>query len=458
MPASPLTAAILGNEPNIGLVDPALLQASSDVQLGQGMQQQGLSTAPAYPAQAIGRLAQALAGTYIRGEGLNDLARASAGTVEGLKGIFPQGSPLGDALRSPVPAVRMMAAQQASKAMLLNNEPYSLGPAEERHQQAGTGGVVTSGQPQSPEGKLVSDVVKARGNPAAAGALESSVTKAISTPEGVPYPPTNVLPTGEQTAAARQKLAAGLNAAREAGITSPTTTGLQPGPPPSMPEQIAGAKANIAAGEKLYGGASEALGKAIGEQIEAGGKNARDRMNALNAIDDAITAGGKGIVTGPLAERALKVREALNAVGLNFDWITKGMPESEIVSKMNAQLSSASSKAMTGRPTQFEFLAWMKNNPGLLTSPQGTHALIDILRQATRQDIDLGKLAQNKANWEHWGDTVDKYYSDPKNKIISPFSHKPIGTEVGPAAVGTAGPTHSPKEVADEMKRRGLIK
>ncbi len=205
-----------------------------------------------------------------------------------------------------------------------------------------------------------------------------------------------------------------------------------------MPENIAAAKGTQAASEKLYGGASEALGKEIGGVIEAGGKGARDRLNALNTIDDALQSGGKGVVTGPFADRILRAKEALDGMGIDTSWVKEGLPMTEVISKMNAQLASASAKAMTGRPTQFEFSAWMKNNPGLLTSKEGTHALIDVLRQSANQDIDLGRLAQNKANWEKWGDVVDNYYKT--KPLISPFTKKPMAQEIAQPQAGPQAP------------------
>jgi len=110
-------------------------------------------------------------------------------------------------------------------------------------------------------------------------------------------------------------------------------------------------------------------------------------------------------------------------------------------------LASASAKAMTGRPTQFEFSAWMKNNPGLLTSKAGTQALTNILKQTTQQDIDIGRLAQNKGNWEHWADTVDDYYK--KHPLISPFTNKAMAQEV---AAPTRPMTATNKQTGSRMQ------
>lgn len=463
MAVSNLASALIGGQTASPLMgDPAMMAAMPDIQLGQGLEQQGISTAPAYPTQALARLAQTLAGQSLVKGGLSDLANAYGNSADSMAKIFPPGTPIGDALRSPNPMIRMMALQQAPKAMLLQSEGYSLGDAQQRY--VGANKVAENTNPQSPEGKRVRDAVNLQqsGNPAGAQAVQRGITKETSTNEGVQFPPTNVQPTPDQMAAARQRLAQGLGAVQNSGVTNTQPTGVAaegetirnqvPAGPQSMPQAIAGAKATQSAAEKLYGGASEAVGKQIGDVIEAGGKNARDRINALNTIDDALTQGGSGVVTGPFAEHVLRTKQALDAMGIDTSWVKQGLPMSEVISKMNAQLASASAKAMTGRPTQFEFSAWMKNNPGLLTSKEGTHALIDVLRQSAQQDIGLGQQAMNKGNWDKWGDIVDKYYKD--HPLRSPFTKQPLGQEAAAPPAAEAPPTIINRQTGE---RRQLV-
>ena len=463
MPASPLAAALLGgNEANALGLDPNALQANADIQLGQGMQTAGLSTAPAYAPQALARLAQAISGTYLRESGISDLGKAISGGIEGMKDVFPEDTMIGRGLRSPSPLVRAITFQQIPKVMTLNSEGFNL----ERGGQhfplgGGTAPSAANTNPMSPEGAAIADAqrLNAQGQPAAANAVTSAaVSKPAQigesgtiappvqlniprVPRGAGAAPSAAIqppPTADEMATAKDRLAQKLNNANAAGVTNPSATAM-PTQPTANPESIAAAKGTQAAQEKLYGGASEALGKSIGEQIEAGGKNARVQVNALNTIEDALKEGGKGVVTGPFAEKVLRGKEALDSLGVDTSWIKKGLAESEVVSKMNAQLASASAKAMTGRPTQFEFSAWMKNNPGLLTSKEGTIALINVLRQSAQQDIALGKLAQNKANWDHWGDVTEKFYKE--HPLISPFTNKPLGVEAAaaPAAPANGG-------------------
>lgn len=175
----------------------------------------------------------------------------------------------------------------------------------------------------------------------------------------------------------------------------------------------------------LAKGVAEAKGKSIGEIIENGGRNARERLNTLNVMDDALTRAGNNISTGPGAETWLKVKQAAENIFPGLD--IKGLPETEVVSKLNALLASESAKAMSSRPTQMEFKTFMANNPGILTSVQGTHYLINVLKQTTQQDIGLRRLAMNDKNIPNWTDVEDRYYKD--NPVKSPFTGKPVSGE-----------------------------
>ena len=138
-------------------------------------------------------------------------------------------------------------------------------------------------------------------------------------------------------------------------------------------------------------------------------------------MDDAITRAGPNLTTGPGAEYMLKLKQAAqNWLGVDL----KGLPEAEVVTKLNAQLAAQAAKAMTARPSQLEFKAFMANNPGLQNSVAGTKYLIDVLRQATTQDIQLGQLASRVQDPRAWPAVEDRFYQ--QNPIKSPFSGQPL--------------------------------
>jgi hypothetical protein len=206
----------------------------------------------------------------------------------------------------------------------------------------------------------------------------------------------------------------------------------------------------LKAQEEQYGAAGKALGGVIAEHIEAGGRVARQQANALDTIESAMrTNEGKGMITGPHAESILRLRETLDGMGIKTDFIQPGMAQSEMVTKMNSQLAAASAKAMTGRPTQFEFTAWQKNNPGLTTSREGALALIDVLRQTNHQDVELGRLAQNKKNWNNWPEVVDKYYQE--HDLTNPLTGKPMREEIAAARGGGGARPAAPGSFEDRF-------
>jgi hypothetical protein len=191
---------------------------------------------------------------------------------------------------------------------------------------------------------------------------------------------------------------------------------------------------------------TEAMGKRQGEAIEAGGPAARHTVNTLDVMEDALKRGGSNISTGPGAAEFLKVKQAANNL---YPGLFEGVAESEIVTKLNATLAAEAAKAMTARPSQLEFKTFVANNPGLLTSIQGTRYLIDVLRQARQQDIELGRIAMRNPDPRNWGDIEEKFYNDPKNQIKSPFTGKPLsGKEAAPSDQQQLGiperPAHLP--------------
>lgn len=190
MAASSLTALLAGGNDNAAIVDPTMAGIQNDLQTGQALTEQGISTAPASPWQALARVTQAATGNYIKQGARSDLTKLYAHTGDHLKQIFPAGTPVGDMLASGDPATVMMGIQLAPKVGLVKSEPYSLPPGETRYE--GAKPIVTSNQPVSSEGKQIADAARlaASGNPAAARAITSTVSKGGQIGEtGVTAPP-----------------------------------------------------------------------------------------------------------------------------------------------------------------------------------------------------------------------------------------------------------------------------
>jgi hypothetical protein len=177
--------------------------------------------------------------------------------------------------------------------------------------------------------------------------------------------------------------------------------------------------AEYAAYMKTAEAVGTAKGKRISEIVEAGGKASYDKLRTINFMQQAVEHGGKDISFGPASEGWLKFKQAANNL---FPGLFNGVPESEVLQKLNAALAAESTKSLSPRPSQLEFRTFVANNPGLLTSQAGTKILLNYLAQTTHQDINLSRHAMNEKNWKNWSDVEDKFYSDPKNAIIGPWA------------------------------------
>lgn len=167
----------------------------------------------------------------------------------------------------------------------------------------------------------------------------------------------------------------------------------------------------------LSGKTGEAMGGQIAEYINRG-PTSQKRVQQLDIMRDALERGNGNITTGPFANLALKAKEAIGSL---FDIDVSGTGEAEVAQKIGFGLASAAVKEISSRPSQFEFMKGLENNPGLLLSTKGSLMMIDILRQSSRQDLVLSKLAQRPENHKNWAEVVDKFYNDPKNALVSPF-------------------------------------
>jgi hypothetical protein len=125
-----LATLLSGNNSGNALAfDPTFAQAVPDLQLARTMQQQGMSAAPALPAQAVSRLAQAITGAFIEHQATSNLARATSGTAEDmaktLEKVDPN-NPLIAGLRSDNAVTRANSIETFPKTMALLSSPADL--------------------------------------------------------------------------------------------------------------------------------------------------------------------------------------------------------------------------------------------------------------------------------------------------------------------------------------------
>lgn len=223
MAASPLAAALLaqgGGNP-AAFLDPSVAAAQPDLQLGQSMIQQGLSTAPASPWQALARIAQTGAGTYLQKNAISDLAKAYAHTSENAAATLPEGHPLRAALNSSDPVIRMQGLQAYQKALTLLSEPSNVGPGDNRY--VGSAVLASNTRPRSDLGKTQEDIDNAGGG--------SPQGPAAAVPQAMPPAPGGGAPG--------RPAGVPLNAPRMGGIESvtgmgPTVPGMPGGGAPGV--------------------------------------------------------------------------------------------------------------------------------------------------------------------------------------------------------------------------------
>jgi hypothetical protein len=247
MAASALTAAYLaggsGNEGSMLGMDPATASAMPDLQLGQALMQGGLSTAPASPWQAVARLAQTGAGSFIKQGAISDLAKAYSGSTEQMAQVFDQvtknpNNIVSTMLRSDNPVVRMQGWQMAQKAGLQVNEPQDVRPGNQVVQPGAPGPAATNTNPRDKTAIAVQDAGRLQPtNPAGAAAVGQSVTKSNAMEGGYLPPPTPL--SGPAPPSGPPRLA---------GTVSPTAAVQPPGALPGYAEtKAANAGAEAAA-------------------------------------------------------------------------------------------------------------------------------------------------------------------------------------------------------------------
>jgi hypothetical protein len=189
---SPLGAAYLNaNDQALGYMDPTLLQAMPDVQLGQSMQQGAMSTAPATPAQAWARLAQAISGSYIQHQALSDLGKAYADTPAEMAKILHEvqpGNPVIPMLESKDAPTRILGMQLANKTVPLQAETHGVN--SQQTLMTGGGRPVGQGLPENDMTVMARAEAQARanGNTELADAIAREASAKTYNEKGVPRP------------------------------------------------------------------------------------------------------------------------------------------------------------------------------------------------------------------------------------------------------------------------------
>ena len=167
----------------------------------------------------------------------------------------------------------------------------------------------------------------------------------------------------------------------------------------------------------------KALGKDMGDTLMAG-SSAPQALQQISIMRAAAAQAGGSLSTGPFAQYVLKGKQALgNALGVEIP----GTSEAEAINNLGYGLATQAARAISNRPTQFEFSQALNVKPGLAQSPQGFQAVLNIKEQDLRDQQNLARLLADPANrGPQWPQVKANYYAS--HPIMSPFyPSRPLG-------------------------------
>jgi hypothetical protein len=467
MAASPLMAAMLSGDNNAAAfgIDPNLASANADIQLGQGMQQGGLSTAPASPAQAAARLAQVLAGTYIHSSAISDLGKAYADVPEKMAQVLEKADPknaLIPVLRNDSPAVRMSGVQLFPKAMTLLGEPGDVARGAQRMT-----GVGPNTNPLSSEGDLAADQSRATGKrvtPLAAAYGKAQAEASAKAPYEGGGEITVLSPNGPQVIPATAATRAAIQPnARPPGLStppSPTAAIPMPAPKPATPNTDAGgapsgpmlkdqsrvpAQGGIpgVSGKPLPNAAIEPAVKADTEELakdrEAAQKGQQD-MATIRAIQDFAPK----VKTGWSADTKLEGARIMKSMGVSDDgikdFLDTNVAAGQILQKKFVELSAAAARTMGAREPGSVIAMFAKAYPNLGTDPAAIK-------------LQTNALYMDRLRSQHLADEKTNYLNDSINGVQSTGQYR--GFKGFNEAFNKSNPSESYLHAAEAMSGAG---
>lgn len=420
MAASPLAAALLGgNDNNAAMlgVDPDLMAANSDAQLGAAMQRGGMDTSPAYLGTALGRLGQALAGTYVKRSALSDLGKAYASSASKLSQAFDPKDPVQKFLNSDDPFTRGVGIQAAKQALILKSEPYSLEPQQQRQIN---GAVVGSGSPE-----LAGQVAAERAPYEAGG--EGMVTGSDGVAREIPLTAmTRRLMQPAVQPAAQPNVQPSVQApSRPSGLSvppSPTAAIPPPQPKTQSPPAATGPikdQDRIApqgaipgtgvSGKPLPNPAVEPAVKADTEEL------AKDRETAMKGQQDmatirAVQDFAPKVKTGWSADTKLEGARILKGIGVPDakikDFMNTDVAAGQILQKKFVELSAAAARTMGAREPGSVIQMFAKAYPNLGTDPAAIK-------------LQTNALYMDRLRSQHLADEKTNYLNDSINGVQS---------------------------------------
>jgi hypothetical protein len=423
MPTSPLTATLVGSSDNnlLGL-DSSLLNANQDIQTGEAIQNQALSTRPvAGPVGALAQALMAVPGAYIKAQGTNNLTKTIADGIDAAKDIFDETTPVGKGLRSSSALVRALTFQQIPTVLKINSETNRLSPTETAG-QFGSTRATSAGSPAL-AGNVAGAEAKAR------APYEPGGDVTIQTPNGP-----QVIPATAATRAAIQpfapqqpplsppRLAPPLSSVPKGTSASPSAAIPPPQPKAALsdttkdqdrvPAQgaIPGSPPVGAVGGKpLPNAAIEPMVKADTEEVakdrEAANKGQQE-MATIRAIQDFAPK----VKTGWSADTKLEGARILKSMGVSDDqikgFLNTDVAAGQILQKKFVELSAAAARNMGAREPGSVIQMFAKAYPNLGTDPQAVA-------------LQTNALYMDRLRSQHLAEEKTNYLNDSVNGVQS---------------------------------------
>lgn len=174
-------------------------------------------------------------------------------------------------------------------------------------------------------------------------------------------------------------------------------------------QNLSKADAEAKATEGIIGEQAKGIQEEIGKF-----SGSYDALKHVNSMIAATERGGAFVPRGPTAEYALNVRKIIDNFLPGMGSAIKGTNEAEIIDKLNGVLASEATKLFTNRGTNFDLQTFMRANPGLSTTLQGSRMLLDLMKQGYEQNLDIASLAnkQKGTNPEQWMEIKKKYLDE----------------------------------------------
>ena len=201
---------------------------------------------------------------------------------------------------------------------------------------------------------------------------------------------------------------------------------------------------------------AELQAKPLESEIQAG-ESARTLLPNLAYAKDAIDQNGNWATYGPLGPAALRAKQALMGA---FGFKDPSVAPSEVLEKLNAQMSAEQAKMINSRFTQREFGVFQQSTPGLKTTREGNYALIDIMSQIAQRNIEhqniiaRGRLSE-KGDFADISDAIDKY--DQEHPLISPFTKRPVLESLNQPAAAAAPAGGGQRPVVTSQKEYDAV-